>query len=104
MGNIDLVAIIGVLSALSGLVLGWTGRGQAVRKEIRDDASGDATMRADIGYIRHSVDDVRMTQGVQSQKFDKLTEQVIRVEESAKQAHKRLDRMEGEGRGKNAST
>ncbi|GIO36190.1 hypothetical protein J41TS12_10510 [Paenibacillus antibioticophila] len=100
MDKIDMAALIGLVSALSGLILGWAGRGTTVRKEIKEDATIDATMRADIGYIRHSVDDVRMTQGQQSQKFDALTEKVIRVEESAKQAHKRIDRLEGnEGRG-----
>lgn len=101
----DITAIVGLIAAISGVILGWTGKGQAVRKEIKEEANIDATMRADIGYIRHSVDDVRMTQGLQGQKFEALTEKVIRVEESAKQAHKRIDRLEGsssdrsEGRG-----
>jgi hypothetical protein len=35
----------------------------------------------------------------QGQRYDMLAERVTRVEESAKQAHRRIDRLENEGRG-----
>ncbi len=92
--------IIGLVGAISGIVLGWTGRAKAFKQEVTQEATVDAVLRADVGYIKHSVDDVRMVQGQQGQKFDALSEKVIRVEESTKQAHKRIDRLEGtEGRG-----
>lgn len=100
MDKIDVTAVVGLLSALSGLILGWTGRSKQAKQQAKDEATVDAVIRTDIGYIKHSVDDVRMMQGQQGQKFDVLTEKVIRAEESAKQAHKRIDRLEGsEGRG-----
>ncbi|MNU04128.1 hypothetical protein D3C72_2484130 [compost metagenome] len=50
--------------------------------------------RADVEYIKRGVDDIRVDVRMQGQKVDGLAERVTRVEESAKQAHKRLDRLE----------
>jgi len=86
--------VIAIVGAISGILLGWTSRAKIAKQEITQEATVDAVLRADVGYIKHSVDDVRMMQGQQGQKFDALTEKVIRVEESTKQAHKRLDRLE----------
>lgn len=88
--------IIGIIGAVSGIFLGWTGRAKVSKQEITQEATVDAVLRTDVGYIRHSVDDVRMVQGLQGQKFEALTEKVIRVEESAKQAHKRIDDLKNE--------
>lgn len=51
-------------------------------------------LRADVGYAKHGIDDVRSEQRQQGKKFDQLSERVTRVEESAKQAHKWIDRLE----------
>ncbi|WP_240353246.1 hypothetical protein [Cohnella algarum] len=48
-------------------------------------------------YIKRGVDDVRLEQRAQGQRFDALAERVTRVEESAKQALQRLDRLDGQG-------
>lgn len=88
--------IIGLIGTLSGVLLGWTGRAKTFKQDIKQEATIDAVLRTDVGYIKHSVDDVRMMQGQQGQKFDALTEKVIRVEESAKQAHKRIDDLKNE--------
>ncbi|MGE6576253.1 hypothetical protein ACQKFM_15155 [Paenibacillus xylanexedens] len=53
--------------------------------------------RADVDYIKRGVDDIRLEQRVQAQRVDALSERVTRVEESAKQAHKRIDRKEDIG-------
>ncbi|WP_426251383.1 hypothetical protein [Paenibacillus pabuli] len=48
-------------------------------------------------YIKRGVDDIRLEQRAQAQRVDVLSERVTRVEESAKQAHKRIDRKEDNG-------
>ncbi|MCQ6559769.1 hypothetical protein NNL21_13795 [Paenibacillus mendelii] len=45
-------------------------------------------------YIKRGIDDVRFEQRERGRRFDALSERVTRVEESAKQAHKRLDRLD----------
>lgn len=103
--EMDIAAIVGILAAVSGIFIGWTSKARQDKKDVKDDATVDAVLRTDIGYIRHSIDDVRMMQAQQGQRSEKLTEQVIRLDESAKQAHKRIDRLEGlEGGNKRATT
>ncbi|MDN4600053.1 hypothetical protein P5G61_02345 [Paenibacillus sp. F6_3S_P_1C] len=89
--------LISVVAAISGLILGWSGRTRSFRQDIIQEAGADALQRADVDYIKRGVDDIRLEQRVQAQRVDALSERVTRVEESAKQAHKRIDRKEDNG-------
>lgn len=91
-------AIISVAAALSGIALGWNGRARAIRQEAEDAAEAEAVQRADVEYIKRGVDDMKIEQKLQGQRFEAFSERLTRVEESSKQAHKRIDRLE-EGRG-----
>jgi hypothetical protein len=95
MDGITITAAISVAAAISGIVLGWLGRSRAVRQ----DGAEDGELRASVKYIRDGVDDLRVEIRSQGQRYDMLAERVTRVEESAKQAHRRIDRIETEGRG-----
>ncbi|MEI7027168.1 hypothetical protein [Paenibacillus sp. y28] len=89
-------AIISVVAAISGIVLGWSARSRTVQQDTAAEAGQGAYLRADMDYIKRGVDDVRLEQRAQGQRFDTLAERVTRVEESAKQAHHRLNRLDGE--------
>lgn len=86
--------MIALIAAISGIILGWLGKTRSYRQDIIQEAGADALQRADVDYIKRGVDDIRLEQRVQGQRIDALSERVTRVEESAKQAHKRLDRKE----------
>jgi uncharacterized spore protein YtfJ len=90
----DVKTMITILAAISGIVLGWVGGTRAFKQEIARDAGSGAALRTDVEYIKHGVDDMRLEQRAQGQRFDVLSERVTRIEESAKQYHKRLDRIE----------
>jgi len=45
-------------------------------------------------YIKHRIDDVLLEQKDTNKSVNALAERVSKVEESAKQAHKRIDRIE----------
>lgn len=94
MDGITITAAISVAAAISGIVLGWLGRSRAVRQ----DGAEDGELRASVKYIRDGVDDLRVEIRSQGQRYDMLAERVTRVEESTKQAHRRIDRLEDEGR------
>ena len=83
-------AIISAAAAISGIILGWWGRAHS----IRQDGAEDGELRASVNYIRQGVDDLRVEIKAQGQRYDMLAERVTRVEESTKQAHKRIDRLE----------
>ncbi|MFD0712860.1 hypothetical protein [Paenibacillus sp. GCM10027626] len=91
----DTAAIISVIAAISGIVLGWLGRSRTVRQDTAQDAGRDAKLQADMDYIKHGIEDIRIEQRVQGQRFDALAERVTRAEESIKQAHHRINRLDG---------
>ena len=88
--QLDWAVIVSAAAAISGIVLGWLGRSRT----IRQDGAQDGELRASVNYIRQGVDDLRVEIRSQGQRYDMLAERVTRVEESAKQAHKRIDKLE----------
>ncbi|MFU1797669.1 hypothetical protein ACM1RC_27645 [Paenibacillus azoreducens] len=83
-----------MISAISGIALGWLGRERTVRKDAAQEAGAGASLHTDVEYIKRGVDDIRADVRMQGQRMDGLSERLTRVEESAKQAHKRIDRLE----------
>ncbi|MNV46422.1 hypothetical protein D3C71_1382540 [compost metagenome] len=90
----DLNTMLTILAAISGIALGWLGRKKAVKDEIAQAATADAALQTDVSYIKTGVVDIRVDIREIGKRMDGLSERITRVEESAKQAHKRLDRLE----------
>lgn len=92
---VEWTVVISVASAISGILLGWLGKAKAHQQEAAQEASKDATLKSDVDYIKRGIDDLRLEQKDQGRRFDQLAERVTRVEEAAKQAHHRLNRLDG---------
>jgi len=82
---------IGVLIAVGGLLLSFAGFMSARAKTYRTDGQESAKVSTELGYIRKGVDDIRIDLKANEKNITALQERVTRVEESAKQAHKRID-------------
>ena len=89
----DWSMVISAVAAISGMVLGWIGRSRT----IREDAAEDGELRANVNYIRKGVEELKLEIKARGQQYDMLAERVIRVEESTKQAHKRIDEITKKG-------
>ncbi|MCQ6307644.1 hypothetical protein, partial [Bacillus cereus] len=63
-------------------------------KSIKADGQQSAEVKEELGYIRKGVDDIRIDLKSSEKQMVALGERVTRVEESTKQAHKRLDTIE----------
>lgn len=102
--NITVItALISSAGVISGILIGWSGRSRSVKQDTKEEARSDAAVRADIEYIKRGVEDIKFEQRKQGERFDELSERVTRVEESAKQAHHRINRLEEiEGRAQHA--
>lgn len=84
---------IGVVIAVAGLLLSFLSYQVAKTKEVKTDTQENAELKAELGYIRKGVDDIRIDLKANENKWAHLSERVTRVEESSKQAHKRLDSL-----------
>ncbi|RTE05480.1 hypothetical protein [Paenibacillus whitsoniae] len=87
-------SIIAASAALSGIFIGWSGRTRQIRNDDKQEAQSAAVLRSDTEYIKRGVDDIRLEQRAQANRIDALSERVTRIEESAKQAHHRISRLE----------
>jgi len=65
------------------------------QKEVKIDSKQDAKIQAQLDYIGRGVDDIRIDLKANEKQIVHLGERITRVEESSKQAHKRLDHIEG---------
>lgn len=86
-------AVVAILTGISGMILGWLGRARTVKKDIAQEAGAGASLHTDVEYIKRGVDDIRLDVRMQGQRVDGLSERVTRLEESSKQAHKRIDQL-----------
>lgn len=82
---------IGILISIASLVLGYLGYQLNRTKDVKKESQDSAEVKAELGYIRKGVDDIRIDQKVSERHLVDLGERITRVEESTKQAHKRID-------------
>ncbi|MBF7155709.1 hypothetical protein [Bacillus albus] len=87
---------IGVLIAVLSLAISYFAYSLNKTKSIKSDGQQSAEMKAELGYIRKGVDDIRIDLKASEKQMIALGERVTRIEESSKQAHKRLDNLEKE--------
>ncbi|EJQ01335.1 hypothetical protein [Bacillus cereus] len=87
---------IGVLIAIASALIGYFSYSLNRSKEIKSDGQQGAEMKAKLEYISKGVDDIRIDQKASERQMVSFGERITRVEESAKQAHKRLDNLEKE--------
>lgn len=92
----DLMSIeIGVLIAVGSFIISYLTLNRNRDKDVKNDASDSAVIRTKLDNINSGVESIRIDIKAQEMRVTGLSERVIRVEESSKQAHKRLDKMEG---------
>lgn len=64
--------------------------------DIRADTMEEADTKAKLDYISRGVDDIKLDNKQRDREMLKMNERLIRVEESVKSAHKRIDGIEEE--------
>jgi len=86
-----LVSVLGVIIAYQTYQLN---RQKDVKSDTREGAKQDAKLQTRLDYISKGVDDIRIDLKANEKQMVALGERVTRVEESSKQAHKRIDKLE----------
>lgn len=88
--QVNLIVVITAVAALAGIVFGWLGYRRGVSRDCQDEGA----LKSDTEYIKRRIDDVLLEQKDTNKSINALAERVTRVEESSKQAHKRIDGLE----------
>lgn len=89
-------AFIGVLSAILGIFLGLFGAKRSLQQDFKREGETEGSFRADLAYIKKRTDDVLLEQKDTNRNLSIITERLVRVEESSKSAHRRLDELESD--------
>lgn len=87
----DYVATIGIICTVLGAIIGYLGYKRNYSSDLKKDSRKQSVIETKLDYIGKGVDDIRLDIKATDRRVDKLNERVIKVEESAKSAHKRID-------------
>lgn len=85
---------VGVILTIVGALIGYFTFQRNRDKELRSSASEDAIVRTKLDHISVGVHSIQLDMDKNSMRMSEVSDRVIRVEESAKQAHKRIDTIE----------
>ncbi|GAB6170094.1 hypothetical protein JCM1393_25540 [Clostridium carnis] len=87
---------IGLACTLLGAIISYLSFQRNKNKDIRAETREDAETKAKLDYISRGVDDIKLDNKQRDREMSKMNDRLIRVEESCKSAHKRIDNFEEE--------
>lgn len=90
----QIAVLVSVLGGIGGVVFGVVSIFRNKKKDDEEDGKRDGIVLTELGYIKSSVDDIKRKQEKQDDQTMKLLSELTAVQESAKQAHKRIDALE----------
>ncbi|PAQ12616.1 hypothetical protein CD798_18225 [Bacillaceae bacterium SAOS 7] len=85
---------VGFLLTAIGVLVGFLTYYRNRDKDVRSDASENAVIRTKLDAISSGIELIRADIQKNESRVESLSERVTRVEESSKQAHKRIDNIE----------
>ena len=86
---------IALLCTLAGGVLGLLTFSRSKTRDDKSEGRQSGQMLTELGYIKSGIDDIKTEQREQRKINTETATKLAAVEASAKQAHLRIDRMEG---------
>ena len=95
--DLEAISIIGCCVGVAGFIFGLV---TLFRNKKTDDTSAgqrDGVLMTEVGYIKAGIDGINRRLEQQEARYVEISNRVSAVEESAKSAHKRIDRIEREG-------
>lgn len=95
MMTITATALIGVACSILGAILGYLGFVRNFKKDCEDNGKSSGAILTELGYIKSNTDEIKRKQDKQDERHIDFVGRITAVEASAKQAHKRIDTIEG---------
>lgn len=85
---------VGVIIGVVGMLIGYFTFQRNRDKELRSSASEDAIVRTKLDHISVGVHSIQIELDKNQMRTSEVSDRLIRTEESTKQAHKRIDKIE----------
>jgi hypothetical protein len=92
-----LVTVIGAVGGLCAIAFGYATYKRNRKADDSSEGKETGTLFTEIGYIKSGIDDIKRKQEKQDERYTVMVERLSAVEASAKQAHKRIDRIDHQG-------
>jgi hypothetical protein len=89
----DLNILVTCVAALAGVVFGYIAMQARIKGETKQNGVESGQLKADIDYIKRSSDNTLLELRCLNQTVNNHADRLARVEESAKQAHHRIDEV-----------
>lgn len=89
-------ALLGAVSVVFGMVITYLTFVRGRDKDIKSDATENAKISTKLDHISQGVDTIRIDLKSNEKEIGRVAERVTRVEESAKQAHLRINKLESD--------
>lgn len=93
MENISIALACTLLGAILSFLTFQRNKG----RDIRADTKEEAETKTKLDYIATAVDEIRLDNKARDREMKEFNTRLIRVEESTKSAHKRIDGLEERG-------
>lgn len=91
----EINVLIGLLCSIAGILISYAVFQHNMKKDSNSEGRETGTVLAELGYIKGGVEDIKAEQREQRKTNTEIITRLTKVEASAKQAHHRLDRIEG---------
>ena len=88
------IPILSVICVVLSLVIGFLTFNRNRDKDVRSDASENAVIKTKLDSISNGVENIRIDIKANEKKVTELSEKLIRIDESNKSLHKRVDAIE----------
>lgn len=86
---------IGLACTLLGLLISYTAFSRNKTKDDKNEGQQTGVILTELGYVKANTDEIKTEQREQRKINTEMTTRLAKVEASAKQAHLRIDRIEG---------
>lgn len=87
--DVNVIALVGFVGTICSILFGYIGYQRGIKKEAYEDG----VSKADAEYMKRRLDETLIEMKETNRNMTSFNERLTRVEESAKQAHKRIDQL-----------
>ena len=90
----EIALIVSILGGICGIVFGVVSILRNRKQDDTDEGKQIGVVLTELGYIKKGVDNVERKQDEQDKQYKEILKDLTAVQESAKQAHHRIDGLE----------